>query len=101
MGFIDLKDLINKDLLNAFFTECKKLFADKESVSTVSNSLETHSKDSNIHVTAVEKAKWDDACEVKPYILVKSSTEGSTKVFRLTIDDTGLLTGKEETTTTE
>lgn len=101
MGFVDLKNLVNKDLLNAFFTECKKLFADKESVSTVSNSLETHSNDSNIHITAAERSKWNDACEVKPYIRVKSSTPGSTKIFRLTIDDTGLLTGEEETTTTE
>lgn len=98
MGFINLKNLVDKDLLNSFLTECKKIFADKSSVSTVSNSLETHSNDSDIHVTAAKQAKWDDACEVKPYIRVKSCTPGSTKIFRLTIDDTGLLTGEEETT---
>lgn len=100
MGFVNLKDLVDKTRLATFFEQCKNLFADKTTVSTINNSLETHSNDDDIHVTAEQKAKWDDACEVKPYIRIKSCTEGSTKVFRLTIDDTGVLTGEEEDSTT-
>lgn len=96
MEFPSLKDLVNKELLNIAITEIKTRFADNDSVSTISNNLSAHTNDNSIHVTATDKQKWNDNCEVKPYIRVKSCTEGSSKIFRLTIDDDGILTGIEE-----
>lgn len=81
MGFPLLKDLVNKDLLNVFLQKCIARFADKETVSAISESLNSHIASAN---------------EVQPYIRVKSCTEGSTKIFRLTIDDEGIISGEEE-----
>lgn len=83
MGFPLLKDLVNKDLLNAFLAKCITRFADKETVSAISESLESHIASAN---------------EVQPYIRVKSCTEGSEKIFKLTIDDDGIISGEEEKT---
>lgn len=94
---MDLSKLINLDLLKVFFKQVKAQYADKESVSAIKKSLNGHTTNSNIHVTMDDKTKWNDACEVKPYIRVKSSTEGSTKIFRLVVNDDGLITGEEET----
>lgn len=93
---MDLSKLINLDLLKKFFDQVKVQYADKESVSAIKNSLDEHTANSGIHVTADEKNKWNDACEVKPYIRVKSNTDGSEKIFRLVVDDNGLITGEEE-----
>lgn len=82
MVFTDLKNLIDKDLLTKFAEQCKTLFADKETVSAISESLNGHIADS---------------AEVKPYIRVKSCTPNSSKIFRLTIDDNGIISGEEET----
>lgn len=101
MEFPILKDLVNKELLNKAISEIKARFADKDSVSTISNNLSTHTDNDDIHVTAADKQKWDDNCEVKPYIRVKSCTKGSSKIFRLTIDDDGILSGIEEESSAE
>lgn len=81
MGFPLLKDLVNKDLLNVFLQKCITRFADKETVSAISESLNSHIASAN---------------EVQPYIRVKSCTAGSTKIFRLTIDDEGIISGEAE-----
>ncbi len=93
---MDLSKLIDLDLLKVFFKQVKAQYADKESVSAIKKSLDEHTANSSIHVTANDKSKWDDACEVKPYIRVKSSTANSTKIFRLVVNDDGLITGEEE-----
>lgn len=93
---MDLSKLINLDLLKKFFEQVKVQYADKESVSAIKDSLDKHTVNSEIHVSVNEKNKWNDACEVKPYIRVKSTTTGSTKIFRLVVDDNGLITGEEE-----
>lgn len=94
---MDLSKLINSDLLKKAIDKCKVLFADKESVSAIKKSLNTHTGNSTIHVTETDKSRWDDAAELKSYIRVKSSTPNSTKVFRITIDDDGIIVGEEET----
>lgn len=94
---MDLSKLITLDLLGKAIDKCKALFADKESVSAIGNSLNTHTANNGIHVTKADKSKWDDAAELKTYIRVKSSTPNSTKIFRLSIDDNGIITGEEET----
>lgn len=38
-----------------------------------------------------------DPDEVRSYIRLKSSTASSTKIFKVTVDDTGELTATEET----
>lgn len=82
MVFPELKNLVNKDLLAKFLEQCKTLFADKKSVSAIDESLKRHIADS---------------AEIKPYVYIKSCTEGSTKIFKLTIDDNGIITGEEKT----
>lgn len=42
-------------------------------------------------------ARTKDINAAKDYILVNSSTEGSTKKFKITVDDTGLITATEVT----
>lgn len=91
-----MSNLIDKSLLNTAMQQIKARYADKDSVSAIETSLNTHTSNSTVHITADERTKWNDACEVKSYIRVKSSTSGSSKVFRLTIDDDGILTGVEE-----
>ncbi|HAU85556.1 MAG TPA: hypothetical protein DCW90_08655 [Lachnospiraceae bacterium] len=94
---MDFSKLINLDLLGKFLAQVKAQYADKESVSAVKKSLDDHTANSTVHITDAERTKWNDACEVKPYLRIKSSTDGSTKIFKIVVDDNGLLTGEEET----
>ena len=94
---MDLSKIIDSTLLGKAIDKCEALFADKDSVSAIEKSLNTHTGNSTIHVTETDKSRWDDAAELKTYIRVKSSTPNSTKVFRITIDDNGIITGEEET----
>ena len=94
---MDLSKLVTIQFLSKVIDKCKNLFADKESVSAIEKSLNTHTANADIHVTKADKSKWDDAAELKTQIRVKSSTPNSTKVFRLSIDDNGIITGEEET----
>ena len=93
---MDLSKLIDFSLLTTFFDQFKAQYADKKSVSAIESNLKNHIANSNVHVSADDKAKWNDACEIKPYIRIKSSTDGSTKIFKIVVDDDGLLTGEEE-----
>lgn len=93
---MDLTKLINLDLLTKFYNQVKAQYADKESVSAIKKSLDTHTANTTAHITAAERTKWNDACEVKPYIRIKSNVSGSTKIFRIVVNDDGLITGYEE-----
>ena len=66
-----------------------------------------HLSDTTIHITAEEREKWNDTYTKAEAdnlfsipteydaIILKSSTSGSTKKFRLTIDDDGVLSAEE------
>lgn len=66
-----------------------------------------HLKDTVIHITSAERNKWNDTytkAEVDNLfstpveydaIILKSSVEGSSKIFKLTIDDDGVLSAEK------
>lgn len=84
--------------------ELAKAIEDHEDVTDALNSaitnkanasdLTDHANNADIHVTAEEKAKWNSTPEFTELIL-KSSTEGSDKKFKITIDDDGNLKVEE------
>lgn len=94
---MDFSKLITLNLLGKFLDQVKAQYADKESVSAVKTSLDEHTANSTVHITTDERTKWNEACEVKPYLRIKSSTDGSTKIFKIVVNDNGLITGEEET----
>ena len=65
------------------------------SVSKNTSDLTAHTNNTDIHVTAEEKAKWNSTSQSSASefteLILKSSTEGSNKKFKITIDDDGNL----------
>ena len=85
-------EVVSFNKLSRFLNNLKNIFADKQTTTS-------HINDTTVHVTASDKAAWNDLLEVKDHVLVKSCTAGSEKVFKLTIDDQGNMRGVEVTDT--
>lgn len=62
------------------------------------SSLTTHTSDKNIHITVEERELWNSFSNLTiptDAIILRSSTEGSTKTFKITVDDSGTLSVTE------
>lgn len=80
--------------------ELAKAIAEHEDVTTALDSaitnkanasdLTAHTENTDIHVTADDKKRWN-SLPIFTELILKSSTEGSEKKFKITIDDDGNL----------
>ena len=66
----------------------------KDKLITIESLAALHNYNKNVYMTDEDVTRIIES-HIKDFVILKSSTEGSEKTFKVTVDDTGVLTATE------